>query len=34
MRLDVTSDGLRLAELAPGVDLDEVRHKTGPAIEN
>jgi 3-oxoacid CoA-transferase subunit B len=32
--LDVTSDGLRLAELAPGVDLDEVRQKTGPAVQN
>jgi 3-oxoacid CoA-transferase subunit B len=27
--LDVTPAGLKLAELAPGVTLDEVRAKTG-----
>ena len=30
--LDVTPDGLRLVELAPGVTEDDVREKTGPAI--
>ncbi|MGC9220743.1 MAG: CoA transferase subunit B [Solirubrobacteraceae bacterium] len=30
--LDVTGDGLRLVELAPGVTLQEVREKTEPAI--
>jgi 3-oxoacid CoA-transferase subunit B len=30
--LDVTDDGLRLVELAPGVTEDEIRTKTEPAI--
>ena len=30
--LDVTPEGLRLVELAPGVTLDEVREKTGPEV--
>ena len=30
--LDVTPDGLRLVELAPGVTEGDVREKTGPAI--
>jgi 3-oxoacid CoA-transferase subunit B len=30
--LDVTPDGLRLVELAPGVTAGEVRRKTGPGI--
>jgi 3-oxoacid CoA-transferase subunit B len=30
--LDVTPDGLRLVELAPGVTEDEVRDKTEPQI--
>ncbi|WP_439378676.1 CoA transferase subunit B [Amycolatopsis lexingtonensis] len=31
--LDVTPDGLKLAELAPDVGFDEVQAKTGPRIE-
>ncbi|HIY67041.1 MAG TPA: CoA transferase subunit B [Candidatus Agrococcus pullicola] len=30
--LDVTDEGLKLVELAPGVTLEEVREKTEPAI--
>ena len=30
--LDVTEEGLRLVELAPGVTLDEVREKTEPEV--
>ena len=30
--LDVTEDGLKLVELAPGVSLEEVREKTGAPI--
>jgi 3-oxoacid CoA-transferase subunit B len=30
--LDVTPGGLRLVELAPGVELVEVRSQSGPAI--
>jgi 3-oxoacid CoA-transferase subunit B len=30
--LDVTADGLRLIELAPGVSEDEIRSKTEPTI--
>jgi 3-oxoacid CoA-transferase subunit B len=30
--LDVTPEGLRLVELAPGVTLDEVRAKTGAPV--
>ncbi|MDR7233054.1 CoA transferase subunit B [Agrococcus sp. BE272] len=30
--LDVTPEGLRLVELAPGVTLDEVREKTEPEV--
>lgn len=32
--LDVTPHGLRLVELAPGVDLEEVRRKTGPMVRH
>lgn len=31
--LDVTSEGLKLVELAPGVDIEEVRSKTEPGIQ-
>jgi 3-oxoacid CoA-transferase subunit B len=30
--LDVTEDGLRLVELAPGVDIDEVRRRTATKV--
>ncbi|MBI5533649.1 MAG: CoA transferase subunit B [Deltaproteobacteria bacterium] len=30
--LDVTSDGLQLVELAPGVTVEEIRQKTGPEV--
>jgi 3-oxoacid CoA-transferase subunit B len=30
--LDVTPEGLRLVELAPGVTIEELREKTGPEI--
>jgi 3-oxoacid CoA-transferase subunit B len=30
--LDVTAEGCRLAELAPGVTLDELRDKTGTPV--
>ena len=32
--LDVTCRGLRLVELARGVDVEEVRQKTGPVVRN
>jgi acyl CoA:acetate/3-ketoacid CoA transferase beta subunit len=30
--VDVTADGFRVAELAPGIRFEEVREKTGAAI--
>jgi 3-oxoacid CoA-transferase subunit B len=30
--IDITDEGLRLVELAPGVTEDEIRTKTEPAI--
>jgi 3-oxoacid CoA-transferase subunit B len=30
--LEVTARGLRLVELAPGVDVEEVRQKTEPEL--
>jgi len=30
--VDVTADGFRVAELAPGIHFEEVREKTGAAI--
>ena len=30
--LDITADGLVVRELAPGVDIEELREKTGPPI--
>jgi len=30
--LDVTPEGLKLVELAPGVDIEEVRSKTEPEV--
>jgi 3-oxoacid CoA-transferase subunit B len=31
--LDVTPDGLKLIELAPGVTVDEVKQKTGAPVD-
>jgi 3-oxoacid CoA-transferase subunit B len=30
--MDVTPDGLKLVELAPGVGMEELREKTGVAM--
>jgi len=31
--LDITPEGLKLVELAPGVSIDEVKQKTGAPID-
>jgi len=30
--MDVTSDGLKIVELAPGVSFDQIQSKTGPKL--